>query len=82
MLGRLPLPGHDGFPGIFDAAGLGELPFTARHARMMLGEPGLACHDPFDRLLVAQAEGEGADLLTSDRTLLGLGKPWIYDARL
>lgn len=81
MLRRLPLPGGDEFPGIFDAAGLEELPFVSRHARMMLGEPSLARHDPFDRLLVAQAEGEGADFLTADRTLLGMGKPWVYDAR-
>lgn len=82
LLGRITLPGGDGFPEIFNAAGIDELPFTSRHARALLDEPILARHDPFDRFLVAQATVEGLDLLTSDSTLLALGKAWIHNARL
>lgn len=53
MLGRLVLPGGEKFPEIFDSAGLDELPFSSRHARALLDEPGLARHDPFDLLLIA-----------------------------
>ncbi|MDN5805522.1 MAG: hypothetical protein L0H26_13205 [Microlunatus sp.] len=43
-------------------------------------DSALARHDPFDRMLVAQTRVERSVLVTSDRTLLGLGMPWILDA--
>lgn len=81
MLGRIDLPGGDRFPGIFTASGLAELPFTGTHAAALLSFPDLARHDPFDRMLLAQAESEHLTLLTSDQTLLALGRSWIADAR-
>ncbi|WP_404429684.1 type II toxin-antitoxin system VapC family toxin [Microbacterium lacus] len=81
MLGRLPLPGGEAFPGVFERSGLTELPFTSDHAAAMVGFPTLARHDPFDRMLLAQARSEALDLLTSDAVLLALGEPWIHDAR-
>lgn len=81
MLGRIELPGGDGFPEIFARSGLAELTFSAAHAHAMRRDPGLSRHDPFDRLLLAQARAEGLDLLTSDATLLGLGDARIRDAR-
>ena len=46
-------------------SGFLELPITFRHAERVSGLP--ACHrDPFDRLLVAQAEVEGLTLVTRD----------------
>ena len=42
--------------------------------------PELARHDPFDRLLVAQADRAGLRLLTADRVLLGLQRSFILDA--
>lgn len=80
MLGRIELPGGELFPEIFTRSGLVELPFTARHANAMRDDPTLARHDPFDRMLVAQARAEGIELLTTDRTLLGMKRPWIHDA--
>lgn len=62
-------------------AGLRELPFRERHAVTMSQFPQLARHDPFDRMLLAQAQAEDLMLLTSDRVLLGLGHDWVVDAR-
>ncbi|PZU41080.1 MAG: PIN domain nuclease [Microbacterium sp.] len=81
MLGRLPLPGGQDFPSVFESSGLVELPLTARHAVMLAAFPALARHDPFDRMLLAQARAEGLDLITSDATMLSLDEPWIIDAR-
>lgn len=80
MLGRIALPGGDEFPEVFQRSGLVELPFTARHANAMRDEPSLERHDPFDRMLFAQASAEGIDLLTSDRVLLALDRSWLHDA--
>ncbi len=42
-----------------------ELPITSQHAVNVDGLPDLH-HDPFDRLLIAQALHEGVTLVTSD----------------
>jgi PIN domain nuclease of toxin-antitoxin system len=78
MLGKLTLP--DGFAGLLVDQGLASLPVTADHASGIAGFPELLRHDPFDRLLVAQARQERLDLLTADRVLLGLGHEFIVDA--
>lgn len=82
MLGRMPLPGCESFPAVFDASGLTELAFRAEHAGTLLDFESLVRHDPFDRFLLAQAKCERLRLLTSDATLLALGHDWIIDARL
>lgn len=81
MLGRIALPGADAFPRIFAESGLRELPFTAHHAATLLEDPDLRRHDPFDRMLLAQASAERAELLTSDSVLLGMGRSGVVDAR-
>lgn len=81
MLGRIDLPGGDRFPASFSDAGLRELPFTSAHATAMLRFPALTRHDPFDRMILAQADAERLTLLTADATLLALGETWIQDAR-
>jgi PIN domain nuclease of toxin-antitoxin system len=81
MLGRVPLPGDGDLPAAFARSGLMELPFTAQHAATLLRFPTLARHDPFDRMLLAQATSESCDLLTSDATLLALGEARVHDAR-
>jgi len=48
--------------------GYTELPITSRHAMATAHLPPIH-KDPFDRVLVAQAESEGALLLTSDETV-------------
>ncbi|MDE2481059.1 MAG: type II toxin-antitoxin system VapC family toxin [bacterium] len=51
------------------AAGLAEFPITASVAATVSALP-LHHHDPFDRLLVAQAMAQPARLLTANRALV------------
>lgn len=81
MLGRVALPGGDRFPAVFDEMGLAELPFTAKHANAMRDEERIVRHDPFDRMILAQASVERMMLLTADATLRTLGWAGILDAR-
>jgi len=48
--------------------GYAELPITGRHVMATAHVPPVH-KDPFDRLLVAQAESEGVLLLTADDTV-------------
>ena len=79
MLGRLSIP--EPLAVAAERAGLAELPLTVAHAEALSRFVELARHDPFDRMLLAQARVEGAQLLTSDAVLLGLGHAWVIDAR-
>ncbi|HJB64175.1 MAG TPA: type II toxin-antitoxin system VapC family toxin [Candidatus Microbacterium pullistercoris] len=81
-LGKLPRPGGDRFPEVFGEMGLSEMPLNSRQAAAMQDLPGLARHDPFDRLLAAQAYDNRCTLLTADRRLLESGLRWIRDARV
>jgi PIN domain nuclease of toxin-antitoxin system len=54
--------------GMIRAADFEELPVLSRHAAMVADLP-LHHADPFDRLLVAQAQAEGLHLLTADTKL-------------
>lgn len=64
------------------AAGLRELPLTARHGAAIANFDTLVRHDPFDRMLLGQAHSEGMLLLTSDRILLTAEPDLTLDARL
>ena len=78
QLGLLATP-----PGLGDALsdlGLRELPFDTKSGEAMTRFPGLVHHDPFDRMLVAQAAAHDMTLETGDRQLLSLGLPHINDA--
>jgi PIN domain nuclease of toxin-antitoxin system len=48
------------------ANGLAELPVTLTHALEVDQLPTIH-KDPFDRLLIAQAKAEGAELVSADR---------------
>lgn len=63
------------------AAGLTELPLTARHGAAIANFDSLVRHDPFDRMLLAQAQVEGMLLLTSDQILLTAEPDLTLDAR-
>lgn len=79
MSGKLDLP-----PAVVDdpsVDGYVELPLRADHAAALVGLPELTAHDPFDRMLVAQALAARVTFLTADRRLLALEKDWILDAR-
>lgn len=82
MIGRVPpLPPQVDLRGEVERAGLTELPFRASHAEEVGRLPALARHDPFDRMLLAQASAEGMRFLTSDAALLGHGLDWVVDTR-
>jgi PIN domain nuclease of toxin-antitoxin system len=78
MLGKLSVPAD--LSTRLTAQGLELLSITAGHAEAVRDFPELTRHDPFDRLLVAQASRTGLQLLTADKVLLDLGRDFILDA--
>ncbi len=78
MLGKLAVPAS--LSAAVTGQGLQLLNITAEHAEGIRDHPELTRHDPFDRLLVAQAEQAGLRLLTADRVLLELQRDFILDA--
>lgn len=78
MLGKLSVPA--GLADRLTSQGLELLDITAEHAEALRDFPELTRHDPFDRLLVAQASRAGLRLLTADQVLLNLGRDFILDA--
>jgi len=78
MLGKLTVPPDlsQRLPG----QGLELLSVTAEHAEAIRDFPELIRHDPFDRLIVAQASRAGLQLLTADHVLLELRRDFILDA--
>ena len=60
--------------------GFTELPLTSRAANEITRFPGLHHHDPFDRLLLAQAATSNLLFITADRTLTGLDLEFVHDA--
>lgn len=79
MLGKLTVP--DRLSDRLEEQGLTLLDITARDAEGIGNYPELVRHDPFDRLIVAQAERTGLEVLTADTVLLDLERPFILDAR-
>ena len=63
-----------------DGEGLRQLPLVGEHSESIAEFPELIGHDPFDRVLLAQAKVEQLDFLTADRRLLALDYDWILDA--
>ena len=78
MLGKVALPAD--LPGVLDEEGFAILDITAAHAHGLRTFPELARHNPFDRLIIAQARVAGLRLLTADRVLLGLERDFVVDA--
>jgi PIN domain nuclease of toxin-antitoxin system len=78
MLGKLTIP--EKLSARLVDLGYSMLHVTAEHADGLRDFPELSRHDPFDRLIVAQANQAGLRLLTADRVLLGLGRDFIVDA--
>ena len=75
-LGKIQL--RDPFASLVAGSGFDELPVTLRHAD---GIASLPVHhaDPFDRMLIAQAQAEGATLVTHDRLFEAYDVPieWV-----
>jgi PIN domain nuclease of toxin-antitoxin system len=78
MLGKLSVPAD--LSNRLRAQGLELLSITAEHAEAIRDFPELTRHDPFDRLLVAQASRAGLQLLTANQVLANLGRDFILDA--
>ena len=72
-IGKISFP--DGLVAELEAGGFVELAISAAHAERA---PGLPAHhrDPFDRMLIAQAQLESLALVTADRTFR------LYDLEL
>ena len=62
-------------------SGFTELPITSGHAAAVAALPALH-HDPFDRLLIAQALQEPLRLLTADDTVAQYGGMVLHTASL
>lgn len=65
---RLDFPRPDALRTTLHAVGCSELPITSVHAAAVANLPPIH-RDPFDRILIAQAQVEGVTLLTADRTV-------------
>ncbi len=78
MLGKLSVP--EKLTARLVEQGLSLLSISAAAAEAIREFPELTWHDPFDRLLVAQASQAGLELVTADRVLLGLARDFIIDA--
>ena len=70
-IGKLELP--DNFEEVLDQEEFESLPLTAAHTRVA-GKLPWHHRDPFDRLLVAQAQAGDLTLLTSDGELTAYGR--------
>lgn len=57
-----------------------EKPYLSKHAVEVRTFPSLVDHDPYDRMLMAQASAENLTLITADKKLLALNLSWIFDA--
>jgi PIN domain nuclease of toxin-antitoxin system len=67
-LGRLKLT--ESFSSMVADSQFDELPITLRHAEQITSLPAYHA-DPFDRMLVAQAQVEGATVVSHDRQFEG-----------
>lgn len=74
-LGKLDAPAD--LLGQLERAGVDLLPITARHADRV-GDLPMHHRDPFDRLLVAQADVEGLALVTADSELGDYGVALVW----
>jgi PIN domain nuclease of toxin-antitoxin system len=74
-LGRIELP--DTVESGVEDSGFEKLPITFSHAEGTAALPRHH-HDPFDRMLIAQAAAEGLTLVTQDRKLEAYGVPILW----
>lgn len=79
MLGKVKLQPQ--LTSALQNEGLVPLPYFNHHADEISRFGSLVGHDPFDRMILAQASAERLNLVTADRKLIGLGLSWLIDAR-
>lgn len=78
MLGKLKIPAD--FADHATAQGFELLDIAADHAEGLRDFPELIRHDPFDRLIISQANQHRLVLLTADNVLLGLNRDFVVDS--
>jgi PIN domain nuclease of toxin-antitoxin system len=78
MLGKLKIPAD--FAAHATAQGFDLLDISADHAEGLREFPELSRHDPFDRLIIAQAHQHRLTLMTADGVLLGLDREFVVDS--
>lgn len=78
MLGNFKKPAD--LAARFQTVNINISDFTLDAAEEIERFGSLAKHDPFDRMILAQASSSGAKLLTADSSLLELGFDFILDA--
>lgn len=76
-LGKLSMP--EGLVDVLESDGFTALPITAAHAQLAPALPSFH-RDPFDRMLIAQAQLESLVLVTADKALANYGVEQ-FDAR-
>jgi PIN domain nuclease of toxin-antitoxin system len=75
-LGRLALPTN--LASVFENVGLVIEPFDALASQQLRRFPQLNRHNPFDRMILAQAASKvGVTFFTADQALLELGLDWV-----
>jgi len=79
LLGKLQAP--ENMVKEIERSGNELLDYSAPSADALSLFPALAKHDPFDRMLLAQAKDQGLKFLTSDKLLIELGYDFVVDAR-
>lgn len=78
QLGKLEVP--DDLESVLEAEGFESLPITFFHGERAGALPPLH-RDPFDRMLVAQAQAEGLDLVSGDTMVRRYGVRVLDPAR-
>jgi PIN domain nuclease of toxin-antitoxin system len=68
----------DGYTGYIAGQGFAELPISAAHA-FHAGRLAIEHRDPFDRLLIAQAQLEGLSLVSNERLFDSFGVIRVWD---
>lgn len=57
-----------------------EKSYNSNHSQELRTFTSLIDHDPYDRMLLAQASAENLTFITGDKKLLELGFTWIQDS--
>jgi PIN domain nuclease of toxin-antitoxin system len=73
---RLPVDAFDGL----EEHGFAVVGFDFDHAQALQRFGSLVNHDPFDRMILAQAAASGSTLMTADARILELGLDFVVDA--
>lgn len=75
-IGKIAMPPNLG--EVFESFGIKVEPFGLEATQQLARFPSLARHDPFDRLILAQASARlGTTFFTADEAIADLGLGWV-----